>query len=371
MRYAWSDDGNYHDTDDICALRMALALFSIFDRAGDVVHVEYSNHFWLSKASQAQAMTLSATVNTANTWGGFNPSVFFDAHANPAAAITHLTEVINASSASSPLTIIAGGSMQTIGMALAASNANARKFVTVISHSYWNDNHATIEGPKEGLAAPRYDFASLGALGAHLVHIRDQNSTIKGTYAVYAWLRDSTNPRLQWLWQGGQLAGNKTFDCSDAGMVYYALTGDQNASPAKVRQLLTGATPAPTPTITPSPSAAPGPALKVVSMTTVNADNGITVSSFANGYTFDLASHLSVRADIEQTEANSVSAVTFEFDGAVIHTERLTPYFVAGNRGSHVYPWLPPPGTHTLTATPYDAKGKAGTSLSVIFTARQ
>jgi hypothetical protein len=381
MRYAWSDDGNYHDTDDICSLRMALMLFSAFNRAGNVVHVEYCSHFWLNNPSHAQAMALSATVNTANTPGGFDTAVFFDAHANTAAAIAHLTKVINESSASSPLTIIAGGPMQTIGMALAAADPAARPFVTVISHSLWNDTHATKEGPKEGLAAPRYDFESLGALGAHLVHIRDQNSTISGSYATYAWLRDSANPRLQWLWQGGQAAGRNTFDCSDAGMVYFALTGDQDPSPAKVYQLFTGATstptpsptttpsPSATPTTTPSPSASPTPSspAKVASMTVVNAANGSIVSSFANGYTFDRAAHLSVRADLEAP--GSCSSLIFSLDGAAIHTERIVPYFVAGNRGTHIYPWLPSLGTHTLTATPRDAKGKAGTALSITFTA--
>lgn len=251
QRFALCNDGNFHDRDDICALPMELALLSAAGQAGSVVHVEYSNHFWKSDSAQAAAMQQSATVNTANTWGGFHTSVFFDAHSGNnvnLAAVDHLTTAINQSSASSPLTVMAGGPMETIGMALAASRASARPYVTIISHSTWNDNHAGNVGPSEGLTGTTYNWSQLGTMGANLVHIKDQNATINGTYAEYSWLNGSGNARLQWLWDRGQAAGKSTFDCSDAGMIYYALTGDANASPAKVRTFLTAPSPTPTPT---------------------------------------------------------------------------------------------------------------------------
>ena len=250
QRFALCNDGNFHDRDDICALPMELALLSAAGQAGSVVHVEYSNHFWESDSAQAAAMQQSATVNTANTWGGFNTSVFFDAHSGNnvnLAAVNHLTNAINQSSASSPLTIMAGGPMQTIGMALAASRASARPYVTIISHSTWNDVHSGNFGPSEGLTGTTYNWSQLGTMGANLIHIKDQNATINGTYAEYSWLNGSGNARLQWLWDRGQAAGKSNFDCSDAGMTYYALTGDVNASPAKVRTLLTAPAPTPTP----------------------------------------------------------------------------------------------------------------------------
>ncbi|TMP89213.1 MAG: hypothetical protein E6L08_15195 [Verrucomicrobia bacterium] len=250
QRFALCNDGNFHDRDDICALPMELALLSAAGQAGSVVHVEYSNHFWESDSAQAAAMQQSATVNTANTWGGFNTSVFFDAHSGNnvnLAAVNHLTNAINQSSASSPLTIMAGGPMQTIGMALAASRASARPYVTIISHSTWNDVHSGNFGPSEGLTGTTYNWSQLGTMGANLIHIKDQNATINGTYAEYSWLNGSGNARLQWLWDRGQAAGKSNFDCSDAGMTYYALTGDVNASPAKVRTFLTAPAPTPTP----------------------------------------------------------------------------------------------------------------------------
>jgi hypothetical protein len=351
---------------------MALAFFSATGNAGKVVHVEYSDHFWRNNDAQAAAMTESARVNTPSTWSGFDPNVFFDAHANTSSAVKHLSACINQSNASSPLIIIVGGPMQTVGMALAASDPAARKFVTIISHSTWNDIHAKVSGPAEGLTGTTYSFNDLGALGAHLLHIRDQNQTIRQPYSAYSWLRESPDPRLQWLWQGGQVSGKNTFDCSDAGMVFFALTGDENPSPEKVRALLRGNNsppprPSPTPSPRPEPSPTPDPSadLRVVSMSVVDATNGNTVSAFTNDSLFDRSGHLTVRANMDGT--STIQSVSFFLDGDAIHTEKVVPYFVAGNSGNSYRAWAPPPGEHTLVATPYDIHGNAGASLTVSF----
>lgn len=237
-RYAYSCDGNIHDRDDICALPMSLAILSASGKASALVHLDYNDHFWQTITAQEADETASATVNTSNTWGGFDAAVFYNARTDVAAAVAHLTAAINASTLSSPLTIICAGPMQTVGMALAASKVAARAFVTVISHSRWNDVHSKNFGPGEGLKGTTYNWTDLGGLGAKMVHIKDQNTTINGSYTTYGWLNDATNPKFLWLWERGQVAGKSTFDCSDAGMTYYAMTGDASTTPAKIKTLL-------------------------------------------------------------------------------------------------------------------------------------
>ncbi|MBA3833712.1 MAG: hypothetical protein H0X34_17830 [Chthoniobacterales bacterium] len=240
-RFAYSCDGNIHDRDDICALPMSLAIFSASGQAGALVHLDYNDHFWQTITAQETDETASATINTSNTWSGFNAAVFYNVRTNSTTAVAHLTSAINASTLASPLTIICAGPMQTVGMALAASKVAPRAFVTVISHSWWNDVHSKNFGPGEGLKGTTYNWTDLGGLGAKLVHIKDQNATINGSYTTYGWLNDATNPKLQWLWDRGQVAGKSNFDCSDAGMTYYAIYGDASTTPAKIKTLLTGA----------------------------------------------------------------------------------------------------------------------------------
>ncbi|MBA3830919.1 MAG: hypothetical protein H0X34_03300 [Chthoniobacterales bacterium] len=242
-RYAYSCDGNIHDRDDICALPVSLAMLSASGNAPNLVHLDYNDHFWQTVSAQEADETVSATVNTAKSWAGFDSSVFFNARTDVNAAVAHLAQAINDSTAANPLTIIAAGPMQTIGMALAASKQSARQFVVVISHSEWNDVHSKSFGPGEGLTGTLYDWPDLGVLGATLIHIKDQNANINGDYATYSWLDDATQPKLKWLWDRGQVAAKSKFDCSDAGMTYYALTGDDNATPDKVKTMLEASPP--------------------------------------------------------------------------------------------------------------------------------
>ncbi len=238
IRYAYSCDGNIHDRDDICALPMTLALLSASGQAGALVHLDFNDHFWQTITAQEADETISATANTSNTWGGFDAAVFYNARTSSSAAVAHLAAAINASTSTSPLTIICAGPMQTVGMAIAQSNLSARQWVTVISHSTWNDVHARSFGPSEGLTGTLYNWADLGPLGVTLVHIHDQNGNINGSYTTYGWLNDPASPKLKWLWDRGQVAGKTNFDCSDAGMTYYALFGDDDATPDKVKALL-------------------------------------------------------------------------------------------------------------------------------------
>lgn len=233
-RYALLCDGNIHDRDDIVALPVAMAIFSAGGKAGQVVYIEHSNHFWKNNGSQYSAMQQSAKL----VWPGFDQVLVADAKANATSAASSLTEFINHSTARNPLVVIAGGPMQTIGMALSQSSPAARRYVTVVSHSTWNNNHTTRIASREGLQGPRYSFADLEEMGANTVQIHDQNGNINGTYSQYSWLKQGDS-KMQWLWDRGQVAGKGNFDISDAGAVFYALTGDDDATPAKMKTLLT------------------------------------------------------------------------------------------------------------------------------------
>ncbi len=213
---------------------MIMAILSKSGRAPDVVYYGFNDHYWSTRGSLQSEMFTSVN-ETPKYWSGFDPAAFIGVRNHQAEAFAALTDAINQSSATDPLTIIEAGPAQVIGIALARSNPAARPFVTVISHSPDNDTHATTKGPGEGLAAPRYNFAALGVMGAQLVHIQDQNPGLNRPYDEFRWLRDSTDPKLHWLWDRGQAAGKSTFDCSDAGMAYFFVTGDPACTPGKLR----------------------------------------------------------------------------------------------------------------------------------------
>ncbi|MBV9009595.1 MAG: malectin [Verrucomicrobia bacterium] len=239
LRIAISEDGNYHDRDDITSSAMSLAILSATGNAANFVYHGYADHYWLTYTSWEQDMSDSVS-GTISRFGGFEATQVYNERVDHAAAVAAMTALINASTASSPLAILEEGPAQTIGEALAASNPSARQYVTIYSHSTWNDTHAQDAGPQEGLSAPRYGYSDFSGMGANTVHIHDQNPNLSVPYSEMTWLRDSSDPRLNWLWQRSQIAGKSTFDCSDAGLTYFVATGDPDGSPDKLKHLLTG-----------------------------------------------------------------------------------------------------------------------------------
>ncbi len=53
-----------------------------------------------------------------------------------------MRDEINKSSAENPLIIIAAGPMQVVGEAINRAEKEKRQYVTLISHSQWNNRHA-------------------------------------------------------------------------------------------------------------------------------------------------------------------------------------------------------------------------------------
>jgi hypothetical protein len=267
-RIAYGCDGNLHDSDDILASALTLALLSKNGLAGQLAHYHYNGHFWGDSSlevvpNQEARMTVSSLA-TPNFWSGFNMANFFDARAQTATVISHLTGLINASTASDPLWLIAAGPMEIIGRAVNASNPSARQHVYLISHSAgFNDFHAqdAIDTQEVGWEQLQgWTYPEVVALGVNGIHIANQNNVLNAPHSEYFWLRDSPDVALRWVWArsqdpapaefssygpgSGYIWQPVVFDASDAGMVYWLITGginggDEAGSPAKLQANLT------------------------------------------------------------------------------------------------------------------------------------
>jgi hypothetical protein len=84
-----------------------------------------------------------------------------------AAAVSHIAQVIDASSAADPLTFVLAGPMEVAYQGFLAAQPSKRQYVRCISHSEWNDRHALGHGG--------HNFDDIIALGCVNAHIRDQN----------------------------------------------------------------------------------------------------------------------------------------------------------------------------------------------------
>jgi hypothetical protein len=222
-RIAMSADGNQHDEDDWASAPMALAILAHRNLQANLVHYDYNDHIWDSSDEHLANMTES--VQEGGKRFGFDMSRFFD-DTDPAqleAGTKNLVTEINASTPDDQLSIVLAGPIETVWMALDAADPEARKNVECITHGEdtFNQNHA-----KDDHGG--HDYEDLIDLGCERVEIPDQNSGLGPTdMEFWDFLKENGDENWEWLYSRLDLVGNG--DVSDAGMVYYVISDEEDA----------------------------------------------------------------------------------------------------------------------------------------------
>ena len=228
-RIAVDADGNFHDTDDWAATPMTLALIARRGQQGRLVHYSYNNSIGASSLTMARQMRTS-TLAAAGHFG-FSRSRFYDVQTQLGAALANLRQQINRSTANDRLYVLAAGPMEFLWRAVVTSDPSRRRFVTVISHSSWNNNR---------LRPPQlvHDAADVRRLGVQWQAITDQNRRLstRPNWQPWAWLRTARQVGVRVIHQRMQAARKP--DVSDAGMAYFLLYRDAQGTPDKLRNAL-------------------------------------------------------------------------------------------------------------------------------------
>ncbi|WP_052444803.1 hypothetical protein [Flammeovirga sp. OC4] len=230
-RLAIVADGNSPDPDDLGGTAVSIALLRASGLEGRLVHYSHSCDLVKVKKISAAAererhalMQASCEV-TARRWGGFESLKFLDAKWNMEETIFDLKKAINASTQEDPLWIVEAGEPDIIGFALAESDPKKHQFVKVITHHPANDN-----------AGDFYTWQQILDFGVEEVRIPDQNTYLKVPEQQFDWAKNHPDARVQWVWLIGKAAElddvvkfqKGRYDCSDAGMVLYWITGATN-----------------------------------------------------------------------------------------------------------------------------------------------
>ena len=254
-RIAISSDGNEHDKDDWAATPFSLALLAAKGLQDQLTLYTYSDHIWGSNHDHnnaRQQMRISALEGAEEF--GFNNTNFIEAVAAPNVAYNAMRDEINASSANNPLFIIAAGPMQVVGEALDRAQQSKLQYVTVISHSTWNDRHSDNPNSWENHSGWTWNemVSAFQSKGVTFDHIVDQNGGngydgMRANKNKFSWLNTSSarNNSLyksgSWAWlYDRQEAAQKgsDFDPSDAGMVIYLLTGKEKTDPSDAKAIM-------------------------------------------------------------------------------------------------------------------------------------
>ncbi len=270
-RIAISSDGNEHDDDDWAATPLTLALLASEGLQDKMVLYTYSDHIWGSNIEipERAGMTpydhMRESALGAKERFGFDNSQFICAVDNAEVAIRAMRDAINASSEENPLIIIAAGPMEVVGEALNRSEFHKRKYITVLSHSWWNDNHSDhpyIKNDAEKLwwdnhsgwtfKEMREEFEGADGGAVKFVSIKDQNGGegydgFQAHRDQFEWLLSSGAREKSefgaeaWDWLYGRMAvcpKGDLFDPSDAGMVIYLLRGIEETEPYMAREIM-------------------------------------------------------------------------------------------------------------------------------------
>lgn len=267
-RIAISSDGNEHDHDDWAATPMSLALLASQGLQDKLAIYTYSDHVWGSNKSnkrKIQNMNHYEHMNKSALEGkkyfGFDKTRFICAVDNPEKAYNSMRDEINKSSKENPLYIVAAGPMQVVGEAINRADKSKRRFVTVLSHSGWNDKHSDKPGKWEKPQHTGWTWDDMKAAFSdskggkvRFVHIKDQNGGrdylgLNCDKKLFDWVKTSparNNPLYKkgsWDFLYNRLESclkkkGKNFDPSDAGMILFMLTGVEKTNPEMAKFMM-------------------------------------------------------------------------------------------------------------------------------------
>ncbi|MFK7983602.1 MAG: sulfatase [Saprospiraceae bacterium] len=228
-RVAIVADGNSPDPDDLGGTAISLALLRAAGLEDRLVHYSHScdlvkNQPNISEREERErhALMQASCDVTARRWGGFDALTFFDAKWQKEETVKDLANAINASTANDPLWIVEAGEPDIIGLALDATPKEQHQFVKVVTHHPANDNTGDF-----------YTWQQILDYGIEEVRIPDQNTYLKVAIEKWDWARDHPDARIQQVWLQGKIAEvdnvvkfqKGKWDCSDAGMILYWITG--------------------------------------------------------------------------------------------------------------------------------------------------
>lgn len=262
-RIAISSDGNDHDDDDWAATPVSLAILCAKGLQDKLAVYTYSDHIWGNNTKLDGYGEMQESALKGAEYFSFDKSRFICAVDDPQKAYEAMAKAINDSSEHNPLFIIGAGPMQVIGEAIKLSDKDKLQYVSLTSHSKWNDNHGKEHGGWT-LDMIEKEFTQYGLT---IFRILDQNGNRYTTKAekyegIFAdverfdWLK--TSPAKDkapykagsWDWLYSRLESCKrginkkrnwtkpSFDASDSGMLIFLLTGEEKTNVDMLKEIL-------------------------------------------------------------------------------------------------------------------------------------
>lgn len=245
-------DGNSPDPDDIGATAVVFGILSKIGLSDRLVHLSHScdldpfRNKGIQKIDVPNELRRQRKLHALcgegiSLYGPFDNLVeYYNCRTQQSETVDNLRDAINASTEINPLWIIEAGEPDIIGYALQAAEASKHKYVHVVSHHPANDNSGDF-----------FTWSEILEFGIIEHQIGDQNVGLQTTIDQWDWAKGHRDSGIGWIFENLSYAeqdgvvsfqANK-FDCSDAGMIYWWITGanqggSKTSTPADVKELL-------------------------------------------------------------------------------------------------------------------------------------
>ncbi|MFK7942189.1 MAG: malectin domain-containing carbohydrate-binding protein, partial [Paracoccaceae bacterium] len=229
----WADqivfqfDGNNNDEDDISALPVSALLALSGEHTQDKTTTFFYGNNIAEGTNEEQHKELTDGARFADALG----IETIDVQADADAAVARLAGIYNSGE---KILSIEGGPMEIVYQALELTDEANLENIWLVSHSTWNEKYPQIEANKPQDTRSWFDVAN-DFPSLKMTDIFDQNGNQDpdAQYDNQNWadFGVSDDPILRAardVMEGaGKLKAGKEDDASDAGMMWYALTGDE------------------------------------------------------------------------------------------------------------------------------------------------
>ncbi|EDX87224.1 hypothetical protein S7335_4931 [Synechococcus sp. PCC 7335] len=366
-------DGNNRDPDDIAGLPVAAALI----RAADLQ--DKSTFFYNNNVGQPNVRGRVETMREGAAFAETLGIETYDYQEDMAETTQKLVDIFNSGK---QILVLEGGRMEMTYRALELTDPGNLSNITLLSHSSANEDY-DLGGTRTWSDLQR-DFSQVA-----FRTIIDQNGGFNSSQ--WQWLDNTTDPLLQEVRSLMQNAERKVDDPSDAGMHFYALTGDETGDPIDAKNFfntylspqgpiesVVAPTPDPVVPLDPTPEpVSPPVTLKptvpvdssLITLALVNANNGEIVQGYEDLSRVSQIDPNALGIDdyslIARPSSSAIKSVKFE-TAAGDRIENVKPYTLFGDRKGTITGQVIDDGDYQVKVTGYSEANGGGQMLSIL-----
>ncbi|WP_430936024.1 hypothetical protein [Saccharicrinis sp. 156] len=232
------------DPDDWGATAASMAIIARLGLQDKLVHCSYNNFIDAPVGPDSENQNKLSCDGAIIRWH-FDASKFYDVTTQLEEAKTNLASEMLKSTADDPLYFIHAGLSefvyQAVKKAIDMGGLEVLSHVKLVSHSGFNENETRRDW--------HHTWSDIQELCGNRIQyhkIKDQNACTKPNvlwcsgkdFSPWYWMRDHQDESIRWLYRRAQAHDTGKADISDAGMLFWLLTGDENGSPDKFRNFI-------------------------------------------------------------------------------------------------------------------------------------